>query len=393
MSAYGQLRHRFGSTQGFETYVEGNRVTLLHDGAQCFPAMLDAIAHAKHEVLLEMYWFGSDRTGWRFANALMDKAREGVPVAVIYDAVGSIDADEDIFEAMRAAGVRVIDYNPIAPWRRRFRIGVVNRRNHRKMLMVDRRIGFTGGVNIGDEWADEADGGEGWRDDMVRIEGLAVASMRTIFLHTWNELAKQDEYETPFVEPPPPSRYSGESEAKVRVLANHFLGERRAIRSTYLDRIRRAKESVYITNSYFVPDGVIRRALRRAAGRGVDVRVLLPGESDVPAVSYASRRMYGWLLNQGIHMHEWRGNVLHAKTAVIDGEWTTVGTYNLDYRSWRFNLEVTVAIEDPTVGAAMKERFFQDLESAPEVDLRHFRHRPISERMLEHFFYLFRKLL
>lgn len=395
MSAYGQLRHRLGSTQGFDAYVEGTRVTLLHDGVQCFPAMLEAIARAKHEVLMEMYWFGSDRTGWRFAEALMDKARQGVPVALIYDAVGSLEADPKMFEAMRAAGVRVADYNPIAPWRRRFRIGVVNRRNHRKMLMIDRRIGFTGGVNIGDEWAAESEGGEGWRDDMVRIEGLAVASMRTIFLHTWDELAREEEHDDvePFDEPVPPARYTGEGEAKVRVLANHFLGERRAIRSTYLDRIRRAKESVYITNSYFVPDRVIRRELRRAASRGVDVRVLLPGESDVPAVSYASRRMYGWLMNQGIHMHEWRGNVLHAKTAVIDGEWTTVGTYNLDYRSWRFNLEVTVAIEDPTVGAAMKERFFQDLESAPAVDLRAYRYRPLSERLLEHFFYLFRKLL
>ena len=392
MSSYGQLRHRLGSKQGFEAYVEGTRVTLLHDGEQCFPAMIEAIGAARHEVLMEMYWFGSDRTGWRFANALMDKAREGVPVALIYDAVGSIDADDTIFEAMRAAGVRVIDYNPIAPWRRHFRIGVVNQRNHRKMLIVDRRIGFTGGVNLADQWAAESDGGEGWRDDAVRIEGLAVASMRTIFLHTWNELARAEAGE-PFVEPPPPPRYAGESQAKVRVLANHYLGERRAIRSAYLDRIRRATESVYITNSYFVPDRVIRRALRRAARRGVDVRVLLPGESDVPAVSYASRSMYSWLLDQGIHVHEWRGNVLHAKTAVIDGEWTTVGTYNLDYRSFRFNLEVTVAIEDPSVGAAMRERFFQDLESAPAVELRTHRARSSGDQFLERFFYLFRKLL
>jgi len=395
VSGYGQLRHRFGSTQGFEAYVEGTRVTLLHDGVQCFPAMLDAIANAEHEVLLEMYWFGSDGTGWRFANALMDKAREGLAVALIYDAVGSIDADPTIFEAMSAAGVRVIDYNPIAPWRRRFRIGVVNRRNHRKMLIIDRRIGFTGGVNLGDEWADESEGGEGWRDDMVRIEGLAVASMRTIFIHTWNELADQDEHDDaePIEGDPPPERFVGEGDTRVRVLANHYFGERRAIRATYLDRVRRATKSVYITNSYFVPDWGVRRALSQAASRGVDVRVLLPGESDVPAVSYASRRMYGWLMDHGIRMHEWQGNVLHAKTAVIDGEWTTVGTYNLDYRSWRFNLEVTVAIEDEQVGAAMNERFFLDLESSRAVDPRSHRFRPLLERALEHFFYLFRKLL
>jgi len=392
--SYGKLRHKLGSTRGFEAYVEGNRVTLLHDGGQCFPAMLDAIAHARHEVLLEMYWFGSDATGWRFAEALMDKAREGVPVALIYDAVGSIDSDGRIFDAMRAAGVHVIDYNPIAPWRRRFRWGVINRRNHRKMLMVDRRVGFTGGVNIGDEWAAEADGGGGWRDDMVRVEGLAVTSMRTIFLHTWDRLVREESGEhTEVGDEIPPARFTGESDAKVRVLANHYLGERRAIRATYLDRIRRAEKSVYITNSYFLPDRSIRRALIHAARRGVEVRVLLPGESDVPAVSHASRRMYGWFMDAGVHLHEWRGNVLHAKTAVVDERWTTVGTYNLDHRSWHFNLEVTVAIEDEAVGRAMRDRFFQDLAQAPEVDERSYRYRPMGDRLLEHFFYLFRKLL
>ena len=183
--AYGALRHRLGSTRGFEGLVEGNRVTLLHDGVQCYPAMLEAIAAAEREVLLEMYWFGSDRTGWRFAEALMEKARAGIPVDVIYDAVGSIEADGALFDALRDAGCRVLEYNPIAPWRQRFRLGVVNNRNHRKMLIVDRKIGFTGGVNIGDPWAPEEEGGEGWRDDMIRIEGPAVEFMRRIFLHGW----------------------------------------------------------------------------------------------------------------------------------------------------------------------------------------------------------------
>jgi cardiolipin synthase len=388
-----QLRHRFGSTKGFEGYVEDTRVALLHDGEQVFPAMLEAIRRAEHEILLEMYWFASDTTGWRFAHALMDKAREGVAVAVAYDAVGSWDSDSSMFEAMEAAGVRVIDYNPIAPWRRRFRIGVVNRRNHRKMLIVDRRIGFTGGVNICDEAAAVSEGGQGWRDDMVRMEGLAVTSMRSIFLHTWCQLVDEEGEDDGVADQTPPAHYVGETEARVRVLANYSLGERRAIRGTYLRRIRAARKYVYVTNSYFVPDRVIRRALARAVARGVAVRVILPGESDVPAVDYASRRMFGWLLDRGIHLHEWRKNVLHAKTAVIDGEWTTVGTYNLDYRSWRSNLEVTAAIEDDAVAGAMRERFELDLENAPPVDHRSYRFRPLSDRVLEHFFYLFRKLL
>ena len=395
---YGRLRHRLGSTEGFEGYVQGNRVSLLHDGAECFPRMLEAIERARHEVLLEMYWFGSDEVGWRFAEALMDCARRGVPVALVYDAVGSWDADPAVFGAMRQAGVHVIDYHPIAPWRRRFRVGVVNRRNHRKMLVVDRRIGFCGGINLALPWAPESEGGGGWRDDMFRIEGLVVTSMRNIFLHTWNRLVREIAGE---VAPShdravavPPERFAGtQSDTRVRVLANHYLGERRAIRATYLDRIRRAQTSVCITNSYFVPDRGVRRALEKAADRGVEVRVIVPWESDVPAVDYAARRMFGRMLDRGIHLHEWRGNILHAKTAVIDARWCTVGTYNLDYRSWRTNLEVTIAVEDDHVAGAVYERFQRDLQSAPPVDRRGHRFRPLSDRVLEHFFYLFRKLL
>lgn len=383
-----RLRHRFGSTRGFEGFVRGNRVTLLHDGAQCYPAMLDAIAAAQHEILLEMYWFGSDRAGRRFAEALMERARAGVQVIVIYDAIGSFDADGAQWTRMRDAGVSVYEYNPIAPWRRRFRIGVVNNRNHRKMLIVDRQVGFTGGVNIGDPWASVEDGGEGWRDDMVRIEGAAVMEMCGVFLHGLSTIAERE-----LGTPPLSDEGEGEGDSPVRVLANHYFGERRAIRRAYLERIAAAKRSVYITNSYFVPDRAIRRALVRAASRDVDVRVLLPAESDVPAVYYASRRNYEWLLKRGVRIFEWLGEVLHSKTACVDGEWCTVGTYNLDYRSWRFNLEVTVSIDDVEVASALESRFLLDLQRAREVDLEQMRYRSLGERFFENFFYLFRKML
>lgn len=382
-----RLRHRFGSTRGFEGFVEGNRVTLLHDGAQCYPSMLEAIASAEHEILLEMYWFGSDQTGRRFAEALMERARAGVQVIVIYDAIGSFDAEAAQWVRMREAGVSVYEYNPIAPWRRRFRIGVVNNRNHRKMLIVDRRIGFTGGVNIGDPWAATEDGGEGWRDDMVRIEGGAVLEMCSVFLHGLSTIAERE------LSTPPALLSSPRGESRVRVLANHYFGERRAIRRAYLHRIAAAKRSVYVTNSYFVPDRAIRKALTRAAARGVDVRILLPAESDVPAVYYASRRNYGWLLKRGVRLFEWMGKVLHAKTASVDGAWCTVGTYNLDYRSWRFNLEVTVSIDDDDVASALEARFLVDLQRAREVRLEQLRYRSLGERFFENFFYLFRKLL
>lgn len=387
---YGTLRHRLGSTAGFEALVAGNRVALLHDGEQCFPAMLEAIAQARSEILLEMYWFGSDATGRRFADLLSRRARDGLRVCVIYDAVGSLQADDAMFEAMRGAGVHVHQYNPIAPWRRRFDLALVNHRDHRKLLVCDRRVGFTGGVNLGDPWLPERDGGGGFRDDMVRIRGPAVEQMRQVFVTTWSEVHGELPPGPDTVEDATAGPAAG---SRVRVLANHYLGERRAIRRAYLARIRAARDRVLITNSYFCPDGVVRRALAKAAKRGVEVRVMVPGVGDVPAVYWASRRLYPWLLRRGIQLHEWQGSVLHAKSAVIDGSWCTVGTYNLDYRSMRFNLEVTAVIEDAALGAAMEAKYREDLRNAPAVDLRSFRYRPLAERLLERLFYLFRKLL
>jgi cardiolipin synthase len=378
----------------YDALVRGNRITLLHDGAASLPAMLEAIESAEREILFEMYWFGSDRTGRRFADALSAKARAGVRVAVIYDAVGSIEADGEMFDAMREAGCDVRQYNPIAPWRHRFNIGLVNNRDHRKIIVVDRAVGFTGGVNAADLWAPEAEGGEGWRDDMIRIEGPAALQMREVFLHTWRELGGEGGGPTPTADE---LRKAGaripEQGAPVRVLANHYRAERAAIRRTYLREIRRAESHIYITNSYFVPDRVVRRALAAAVERDVEVSVLLPGDSDVPAVYFAGRRLYAWLMARGIRLYEWKGTVLHAKTAVIDDRWCTVGTYNLDYRSWRTNLEVNVAVEDEGVAAAMADRFRADVDRSIRIDPHDWAFRPVSERLLEHFFYLFRKLL
>jgi len=337
-----------------------------------------------------MYWFGSDRTGRRFAQALADRARAGVTVQVIYDAVGSWEADRAMFDEMRAAGCDVHEYNPIAPFRKRFNLGVANRRDHRKILVVDGTLGMTGGVNLGDEWASVESGGQGFRDDMIRIEGPAAYQLRDIFRETWVALGGRE----PRSDDWHPSRDGAAGgESGVRVLANFRMGAHRAIRRVYLQQIAQAKSYIYITNSYFVPDRVVRRALAKAAARGVVVKVIVPGDSDVIAVYWAGRRLYTWLVQNGVALHEWQRTVLHAKTAVVDGSWCTVGTYNLDYRSFRFNLEVTATIADEGVGAAMRLRFERDLAESVPVDLKNFSFRPLSERLLEHFFYLFRKLL
>jgi cardiolipin synthase len=388
--AFEQLRNIFGSTAGFEALVSGNRVTLLHDGEQAFPAMLEAISQAKREILVEMYWFASDQVGQQFADALIAKAEAGVGVRVIYDAVGSIQSDNHMFARMRDAGCEVEQYNPIAPWRARFRIGVLNNRDHRKLLVVDRQVGFTGGVNLGDEWAPRGTGGEGWRDDTIRIEGPAAEQMCAIFNYGWGRIVEPAAAKPRFR--PPVDTGDGQG-SRVRVLANHYFRERRAIRQAYLSRITAAERSVCITNSYFVPDGQIRRLLSQAVQRGVEVRVIVPGQSDVIAVRHAARKLYGRLLEAGIQLYEWQGSILHSKTAVIDGQWCTVGTYNLDARSLRFNLEVVAAVEDAAVAGAMEERFDLDLEHAKPVSYDEWRRRPLHVRMLDDFFYRFHKLL
>ncbi len=387
--------------------VAGNRVRLLHEPEVCLPAMLDAIAHAEREILLEMYWFASDHTGWRFANALMERAQSGVVVRVIYDAVGSLTADDALFAAMAVAGCRVAQYNPVAPWRHRFHAASVNNRDHRKMLVVDGRVALTGGVNIGDEWAAVDAGGEGWRDDVIEVEGPVVAQFRATFGLTWRELTDEP---LGVLEPsaaevllapavtdaaPPGSSpaLSTPATTTVRVLANHYRDERKAIRQAYLDRIRRARRYFYVTNSYFLPDRRVRRALCAAARRGVDVRVLVPAASDVPAVDLASRHHWDRLLRAGVRIYRWHGPILHAKSAVSDDLWTTVGSFNLDNRSWLTNLELNVAVEDDALAVAMRDRVLADLASATEVDRDTHRRRPLWVKLLEWLFSLGSRLL
>jgi cardiolipin synthase A/B len=363
--------------------IPGNRVTLLHDGDQSLPAMLDAIAGAQREILLEMYWFGSDATGKKFAAALQERARAGVRVCVLYDAIGSFGADRQMFDAMGAAGCEVHEYNPLRwPWRRGFWFG--HRRNHRKLLVVDAQVGMTGGVNLGDPWASEADGGQNFRDDVVRIEGPAVDSMRKICIRAQLAFGA-----APFTEFPPCAPCG---DVAVHVLTNEPRSNRRVIERAYLAAIRSAKRRILVENSYFIPSFWVRRALAAAARRGVDVRVVLPYESDVPAVSYATRRQYANLMRNGLRVFEWGAGILHSKIAVID-DWTTVGTHNLDYRSWLYNLEVNVIMQGGDISERLQARIERAIGQSVEVDARAWRYRPLIQRVLEYVFYAFRRVL
>ena len=368
-----------------EPLVPGNRVTLLHDGEQCLGAMLNAIEGAQTEILLEMYWFGSDRTGRRFAEALCERARAGVSVYVTYDAVGSLESSPAMFEAMRAAGCQVYCYNPIRFWHPRFRVGGINRRNHRKLLIVDQQIGMTGGVNLGDAWSAETEEGSRFRDEMIAIQGPVVGRMRDIFVETFEQGM---DCTLPRTAPQPRSGNCG-----VRVLANDHRRQRRVIVQGYLAQMRRARKRILLVNSYFVPDRRVRRVLAQAVRRGVQVDVLLPLESDVPAVMYATRRLYGWMLKRGIRLYEWPQSILHSKVAVVDDDWCTVGTHNLDHRSWAYNLEINVVVSNAEVAQALRARLEQDLGIAVVVDARAWKYRPLSQRLLEWIFFRLRRLL
>jgi cardiolipin synthase A/B len=370
-----------------ERFVQGHRVTLLRDGREAFPAMLADIAAARRQILLEMYWFDSDATGRKFAAALSEAAKRGVEVAVIYDSLGSWEADRSMFDEMRSHGIRVVEFNPLNPWRRSIRLERLSIRDHRKILIVDGEIGFTGGINLADQWAPEEDGGHGWRDDTVRVQGPAVTGFIECFRRTWD------------AEDGPPLTFRSETESgsfgsqSVRVLGENYNKHRREIVRAYISNIYRAREKVWITNSYFVPSSVIIRALVRSARRGVDVRVLLPGRSDVEVVRLASRAMYDKLMDAGVRIFEWTANVLHAKTAVIDGRWSTIGTLNLDYRSLRGNLEVNVSVFDTGFGTVMEQSFLRDLDRSLEIDPHQFAFRPLAERALGAVLYPFRSLL
>ncbi len=378
------------------------RITLLRDGEQTIPAMLKAIRGAKREVLLEMYWLDASKAGTRVIDALTERAKAGVAVCVLYDAIGSLGADTTMYEALLAAGGKVIEFNPIAPWRRRFRVGWVSQRDHRKMLVIDERMAFVGGLNLGLPWLCVEDGGGGWRDDVALVIGPTAARVRTLFFETWasqggecpsnlrvftsreRAAAAREELGVSNMSRPHP---------RVAVLGHDAWGARRVIRRAYLSRIRSAERRVLIANSYFIPDMRVKRALKNAARRGVEVRVMVPGESDVPAVKYATEWIYADLMASGIHVHEWTRGILHAKTLLVD-DWATTGSYNLDYRSLRYNLEANLASTDEGFVAAIEASMRRDLkEHSREVDPVEWAKRPWMEKVRSWGWYLWRKLL
>ncbi|HSN98949.1 MAG TPA: cardiolipin synthase B [Candidatus Nanopelagicales bacterium] len=345
--------------------------------------MLDAIARAERTICFETYILRSDAAGQRFAAALAERAAAGVEVNLMYDAWGSSVSGGFIAD-LRAAGVRTLEFRPLAitaPFEK------IARRDHRKILVVDTKVGFTGGMNIANDYAPVADGGGAWRDTQIRIEGPAVAELQYLFLRTWRRSGG-----TPLDE----RRYGygdRRPDPLVRIAGTGLPRRRRWVRDEYRHAIDRATRQIWITNAYFLPPLRMVHAIGEAARRGVDVRIMVAGTTDVPAVLLASRTIYGHLLKAGARVFEWRGRVLHAKTAVIDGRWSTIGSSNLDMQSLRKNLEVNAVIEHERFAAAMQRMFLDDLAFCEEFTQDQWQRRSVLERAASWAAYLAREWL
>ncbi|HTN65261.1 MAG TPA: cardiolipin synthase [Burkholderiaceae bacterium] len=365
--------------------IAGNKVTLLYDGPETMQAMIAAISSATDSINLETYIFDQDELGQRFANLLIERQRAGVQVNIIYDSVGTLGTPAEFFERMRAAGIQLVEFNPINPFKR-LAWWRLNHRDHRKILVVDGRIGFTGGLNITGDYSNSSlfrsrrkrtGAAVGWRDTHVQIEGPAVASLQWLFLDTWaqqrpNDLLQRDYF--------PHLNLAGDK--IVRVLGSAPGGDP-TIYKAYVLAIQEAKKTIHITTPYFVPDQQILDALKQAAQRGVEVKMLLPSVSDSKLVLNAGQSFYSDLLMSGIEVYQLQVAVLHAKTAVIDGSWSTVGSANLDLRSFLHNSEVNVIVLGTDFGQLMESAFQDDLRDARRITLDEWEQRPLGNRLKE----------
>jgi cardiolipin synthase len=357
----------------------GNQVTLLQNGDEAFPAMLEAIRGAGRSVRIESYIFQDGTVGRAFGDALCERARAGVEVQVIYDAVGSLRTAGEFWARLREAGAQVHEFHPLSLLRRLMRF---QRRDHRKLLVVDSRVAFAGGMNISDSYL-TTEVSPGWRDTHVRVAGPVVPDLERLFVSTWQYVTGR----AIRLPAPPPPPVGGQL---VAAIGSTLRRHRKEIYRAYLHAIRNARRSIRIANAYFIPPRGARRALRNAAQRGVQVEVIVPEWGDLVTAHFASRRLFDRLLRDGVRLFLWPDAVMHAKTAVIDGVWSTVGSFNLDQRSIFHNIEVNLNVVDPDFGARMEEHFVADRERCREVSLFDWRLRALGERFLERLCYLFR---
>lgn len=350
---------------------DGNEMTLFTDGDEAFTAFLAAIDAAKSRVWLETYIFEPDRLGLLVLDALTRARQRGCDVALLFDAFGSPHLGHAHTKALEDTGASVRAFNPLLG-RRGMPLWV---RDHRKILVAD-DVGFSGGMNISEDYAGPRLGNGRFRDTMARVTGPAVHDLACVFANSWR-LATGQRLDTTSV---PTAKEPG---AVLQVLSSSERRDRRHIQRAIRQTLTRSLSHCWVTTPYFVPPHLLMRALILAARRGVDVRVLTAGVSDVPIVRRASHHLYARLLKRGVRIFEMFGATLHAKTITIDGVYATVGTFNLDHWSWRRMLEVNVTAVDRTVATSLERQFERDLEQAREVQLPSWRRRGVFERFVD----------
>jgi cardiolipin synthase len=367
--------------------VVGNTVRLLNDGPSTYTAMFQAIEGAKNHINLETYIFEDDTVGRRLAELLIKKQKEGVQVNIIYDSFGSLETSDAFFERLRDGGLKVVEFNPVNPLdvKRRW---MVNQRDHRKILVIDGTIAFTGGVNISRVYSrspfrssrpksDEA-AKQVWRDTHVQIEGPVVAEFQRIFLKAWAQQKGPPLPEQAYFPP-----LKAEGKLIVRAINSSPAEDMATIYQVFVSAISNADQSIHLTAAYFAPDGQMLKALTDAAARGVDVILLLPSVTDSGLVVRAGHSHYKNLMQAGVKIYELQGALLHSKTVVIDGVWSTVGSANLDWRSFLHNEEVNAVILGDEFGARMEALFQKDLAASRRVTLEEWETRPFIHRVKE----------
>jgi cardiolipin synthase len=355
--------------------VPGNTVHGLRNGDEIFPAMLAAIRSAKRTVCFETFIYWSGSVGREFADAFCERARAGVKVHVVLDWVGSGKIDASMIDEMKDAGVEVVKYHPL----RWYNVGRLNNRTHRKLLVVDGVVGFTGGVGIADEWLGHAQDPEHWRDSHFRVEGPAVAQMQAAFMDNWMETCAQvlhgEEY-FPEVKP------AGSHAAQLFQSSADNASE--SVRLMYLLSIASAVKSVRIANAYFVPDSLAIATLIAARRRGVQVEIIVPSRHiDQQLVRRASRSLWGPLLEAGVEIYEYQPTMYHVKVVIVDEVWTSVGSTNFDNRSFRLNDEANLNILDAEFAAAQAKVLEEDKARSRRISLEEWRRRPLRERVIE----------
>lgn len=369
--------------------VAGNKAILHADGPNTYAAMFEAMRNARDHINFETYIFEGDEVGNKFADLMLQKQAQGVQVNLIYDSVGSLGTPKEFFQRLRDGGINVLEFNPVNPLkvRREYRL---NRRDHRKILVVDGITAFTGGINVSNVYSKSsssrwrASGSQGdrtkqaWRDTQIEIEGPATAEFQRLFMETWTRQKGP---------PLAPRNYfpniSPRGDHIVRVLASSPEQPSHEIYLTFMSALTHADHSAYLTYAYFVPDKQLLKALKSAARRGVDVKLILPSFTDSGPVFYAARSYYSELLEAGVQIYERRDALLHSKTAVIDGVWSTVGSANLDLRSFLHNDEVNAVVLGREFAMNMTVMFNKDLAASRQIELQTWEKRPILERFKE----------